>query len=393
MKVILCVSVLVGVAFPQLVGAKGGQLIVYVGTFTGASSKGIYAWRFDSISGRMEALGLVAEASRPSFLVVHPNRRFLYAVGRPTSPGGAGIGVVLAYAVDKATGSLKLLNTTSSRGVDPTYLSVDRKGENLLVANYNSGSVAVFPILKDGSLSEPSEFIQYSGSSVHPQRQQGPHSHAINLSPDNRFAFVADLGLDRLFVYRFDSQRGKLTPNNPPAAVLNPGAGPRHFTFHPSGRYVYVINEIQSTLTTFSYDARAGALKELQTVTTLPADFTGASTAAEVQVHPNGKFVYSSNRGHDSIAVFSINAGTGKLTLIELVPSQGKIPRNFSIDPSGSWLIVGNQDSNSLATFRIDPKTGKLRPTGQSFEVGTPSCVRFLAVDNLPLRNVKSSRD
>ncbi|MCM3873970.1 MAG: lactonase family protein [Pyrinomonadaceae bacterium] len=381
-QVILCVSVLVaGTLLPQLVRAKGSKSIVYVGTFTGASSKGIYAWRFDSTSGKMEPLGLVAETTRPSFLVVHPNRRFLYAVGRPTSPGGPSIGVVLAYAVDTATGSLKLLNTTSSRGVDPTYLSVDRKGKNLLVANYNSGSVAVLPILKDGSLGETSEFIQYSGSSVHPQRQQGPHSHAINLSPDNRFAFVADLGLDKLFVYRFDSQRGKLTPNNPPAAALNPGAGPRHFTFHPGGRYVYVINEIQSTLTTFSYDARAGALKELQTVTTLPADFTGTSTAAEVQVHPNGKFVYGSNRGHDSIAVFSVNVDTGQLTLVELVPSQGKTPRNFSIDPSGSWLIVGNQDSNSLVTFRIDPKTGTLQATGQSFQVGTPSCLRFLAVN------------
>jgi 6-phosphogluconolactonase len=380
-KVTLCVSLLVGVALPQLVLAKGGKSIVYVGTFSGASSKGIYAWRFDSTSGKMEPLGLVAETSSPSFLVVHPNRRFLYAVGRPTSPNGPSIGVVLAYAVDTATGSLKLLNTTSSRGVDPTHLSVDRKGEHLLVANYNSGSVAVLPILKDGSLGQASEFIQYSGSSVHPQRQQGPHSHAIDLSPDNRFAFVADLGLDKLFVYRFDSQRGKLTPNNPPSATLNPGAGPRHFAFHPGGRYVYVVNEIQSTLTTFSYDARAGALQELQTVTTLPADFTGSSTAAEVQVHPNGKFLYSSNRGHDSIAVFSINAGTGKLTLVELVPSQGKIPRNFSLDPSGQWLIVGNQDSNSLAIFRVDQKNGTLQATGQSFEVGTPSCVAFLPVD------------
>jgi 6-phosphogluconolactonase len=381
-KVILCITGLGAVTLlSQLVVAKGGKSIVYVGTSSGPSSKGIYAWRFDSTSGRMEPLGLVAETSRPSFLVLHPNRRFLYAVGRPTSPGGPSLGVVLAYAIDTATGSLKLLNSISSRGVDPAHLSVDRTGQNLLVANYASGSVAVFPILKDGSLSEASEFIQYSGSSVHPQRQQGPHSHAIDLSPDNRFAFVADLGLDKLFVYRFDSQRGKLTPNNPPAAALNPGAGPRHFAFHPGGRFVYVINEIQSTVTTFSYDARAGALKELQTVTTLPAGFTGTSTTAEVQVHPNGKFVYGSNRGHDSIAVFSIDAGTGKLTLVELVPSQGKTPRNFRIDPSGSWLIVGNQDSNSLATFRIDPKTGKLQATGQSFEVGAPSCVTFLPVN------------
>jgi 6-phosphogluconolactonase len=364
---------------------KGGKAIVYVGTFKGEVTKGIYAWRFDCDSGKMEPLGLVAEASRPLFLALHPNRRFLYAVSRPSPVDRKNIGVVLAYSIDAQTGKLTALNSLPSRGIDPAYLSVDQTGNNLLVANYGSnsgeGDVAVFPIKKDGSLADASDFIQYSGTGVHPQRQQGPHSHAINTSPDNRFVIVTDLGLDKLFVYRFDPSKGKLNANNPPFAALPPGAGPRHLVFHPGGRFVYVVNEIQSTITTFAYDAAAGALKELQIVATLPKEFSGASSAAEVRVHPNGKFLYSLNRGHDSTAVFSIDPETGMLTLVELAPTQGKTSSNFGIDPGGSWLIAANQGSDSLVVFRLDPNTGKLQATGQSFEVGAPSCVSFLPLN------------
>lgn len=360
-----------------------GKAIVYVGTFKRESSKGIYAWRMDMTSGKMEPLGLVADTMRPVFIALHPNRRFLYAVSRPTAVDRTNMGEVLAYAIDSKTAKLTSLNSFSTRGIDPVYVAVDRAGRNLLVANFGSnqgnGSVAVFPIKQDGSLSEASEFIQYNGTGVHPQRQPGPHSHAINVSFDNRFAFVADLGLDKIFVYRFDAEKGKLTPNSPGFATLTPGAGPRQFVFHPGGKFLYVVNEIQSTLTTFSYSA--GLLKEVQTVSTLPQDFTGANSVASLQVHPNGKFLYASNRGADDIVVYSIDPRAGTLTLLESVPTQGRTPGSFAIDPSGSWLIAANQSSDSLVLFRIDPQTGRLTFTGQSFEIGTPSCVRILPLN------------
>ena len=363
--------------------AKGGESIVYVGTFRRESSKGIYAWRLDTNSGRMDSLGLVADTMRPVFIALHPNHRFLYAVSRPTAVDRQNVGVVVAYTIDTKTARLTMLNSFPTRGTDPAYLAVDRSGRNVLVANFGSnsgnGCITVFPVKKDGSLAEASDFIQYSGVGVHPQRQQGPHSHAINVSPDNRFVFVADLGLDKIFIYHFDAKQGKLRPNDPAFATLRPGAGPRQFVFHPSGKFFYVVNEIQSTVTTFTY--AAGSLKEVQTVSTLRQGFTGNSTAATVQVHPSGRFLYASNRGADDIAVYSIDPNTGTLTLVEFVSTQGKTPGNFGIDPSGSWLIVANQSSDSLALFRIDSQTGKLLTTGQSFEVGTPSCVKFLPLN------------
>jgi 6-phosphogluconolactonase len=255
---------------------------------------------------------------------------------------------------------------------------VDRTGKYVLLANYGGGSVSVLPIQEDGSLGKATAFIQHSGRGSDPQRQEGPHAHSINLDAANRFAVAADLGLDKLFLYRFDAAKGILTPNDPPFASLRPKSGPRHFAFHPKGTFAYVINELSSTVTVFSYDAERGVLKELQTVTTLPKGFSGENSTAEVQVHPSGKFLYGSNRGHDSIAVFKIDGEKGILQLIEIQSTHGKEPRNFGIDPSGSFLLAANQNSSSVVVFRIDAKTGRLSATGNSVEVNSPVCVKFV---------------
>ncbi len=352
------------------------QFLVYIGTYTRQKSKGIYVYRFDAGSGKLDPIGLAAETANPSFLAVHPSRKFLYAVGEMYGPqkGGA----VSAFRIDAGTGQLTLLNSVSTRGAGPCHLMVDKTGKCLVAVNYGSGSVASFPVKEDGSLGEASGFVQHAGSSVDPKRQQGPHAHSVNVSPDNRFAVVADLGLDQVLVYRLDPAKAMIEANDPPFVKVNPGAGPRHFTFHPGGKFAYVINEIKSTVTAFSWEAARGAFKEIETVSTLPQDFTGVNHTAEVQAHPSGRFLYGSNRGHNSIAVFAIDTRKGTLTPVERVPTQGKTPRNFGIDPTGSWLIAAHQDSDSLVVFRIDKKTGKLTPTGQQLEVGAPVCVKFL---------------
>ncbi len=356
-----------------------GQYLVYVGTYTGPESKGIYAYRFDPKTGDVTSLGLVGEAKNPSFLAIHPNRKFLYSVGE-AADGGAWGGSVSAFALDRPTGKLTFLNSASSGGKGPCHLVVDKAGKNLVVANYGSGATAVVPIKADGRLGEPSSTIQHSGSSVDRARQQGPHAHSANLAPDNRFAFVADLGLDKVLVYKFDAVKGTIAPNAPPFAKVAPGSGPRHFAFHPSGKFAYVINEMGNTVTAFSYDAAGGVLTSLQTISTLPAGFTGTSYCAEVVVHPSGKFLYGSNRGHDSIAVFAIDPAKGTLTAVEQTPTGGKWPRNFNIDPTGAYLFAANEHSNDIFIFHIDPASGKLKPTGKKLEISKPVCVKFLAL-------------
>jgi 6-phosphogluconolactonase len=391
MKTIQCLALLLAaLSAPFLLtfGAKGGpkeekmsKYLVYVGTYTEQKGKGIYVYRFDPTTGQSTSLGLAAESVNPSFLAVDPSRRFLYAVNEVAKYAGRSSGGVSAFAIDPGTGKLTFLNEVPSGGAVPAHLVVDKTGRFVLVANYGGGSLAVFPILEDGRLGGASAFVQHRGSSVNPRRQEGPHAHSIYLSPDNRFAISADLGLDEVFVYRFDPLKGTLAPNNPPFAKVNPGAGPRHIAFHPSGKFAYVINEMQSTVTAFSYEPASGALHLLQTVSTLPKDFEGESTTAEVEVHPSGKFLYGSNRGHDSIAAFAIDNRKGTLTPIAYVPTLGKTPRNFAIDPTGSYLFAANQDSDSIVLFRINPKSGLLTPTGQVLEVPSPICVTFVTIE------------
>jgi len=355
---------------------KSTNYIVYIGTYTNqGKSKGIHAFRFDGRTGKLTPVGLAVETVNPSFLTIHQNHKYLYAVGE--NRGGA----VSAFTIDPQSTKLTLINQVSSQGAGPCFVAVDRTGKDVLVANYNSGTLAALPIKADGGLAEASATVKHSGTVFDPKRQGGPHAHSINVSLDNRFAIAADLGLDKLFVYRFDPAAGSLTPNEPPFAKVKDRSGPRHFAFHPTGRFAYVINEISSTVTAFTYDKARGVLTEVQTISTLPQDFTGNNNStAEVQVHPSGKFLYGSNRGHNSIAVFRIDTRKGTLTPVGHVPTQGNVPRNFGVEPGGSWLIVANQNSDNIVVFRIDGKTGNLTPTGQSLEVGAPVCVKFMAV-------------
>jgi len=356
--------------------------LVYVGTYTegGSASKGIYAYRFEADAGKLTPIGLAVETTNPSFLAVHPNHRFLYSVNEVTTYKGEKSGAVSAFTIDQATGKLTLINQVASKGADPCYITVDKTGKYVLVANYTGGSIAVLPVLEDGRLGEASAFVQHTGHGTNPQRQEGPHAHSIDLSPDNRYAIVDDLGLDQTLVYKFDSARGTLTLNAPPFAKADTGAGPRHFAFHPSGRFAYVINEMGSTVSVFAFDGTAGLLRPLQTISTLPNGFAAHNDDAEIEVHASGKFLYASNRGHDSIAVFAIDADKGTLKLIQDVPTKGQNPRHFEIAPGGKLLFVANEKSDNIVIFRIDQQTGLLRPTGEVLDVAQPVCVKFVPI-------------
>ena len=352
---------------------------VYFGTYTGKSSRGIYMSEFDSATGVLKPAELAAESLQPSFLALHPAGKHLFAVNEVSDFQGKPAGAVTAFRIDAKTGRLTQTQQRSSGGGAPCHLTVDQSGRTLLVANYWGGSVASFPIQPDGTLGEMATFIQHTGKGTDPGRQEAPHAHAIYPDPSNRFAVVADLGLDRLLVYRLNSANGTLLAHDAPLASWTPAAGPRHFAFHPNGRWGYALNEMNSTITPVNYNAARGEFTPRASVSTLPPDFKGHSGTAEIFVHPSGRFVYGSNRGHDSIAVFRVNSRNGALTPVQHQSTGGKTPRGFGIDPSGRWLLAANQDSDTVCVFSIDRKTGLLQPTGQSIAVGTPVSVHFLA--------------
>lgn len=353
---------------------------VYFGTYTGAKSQGIYVSSFDSETGDLGDPQLAAATPSPSFLAIHPSGKSLYAANEVGEFRGQKAGSVTAFALDSETGLLTKLNEQSSHGAAPCHLVVDQTGKWVLVANYMGGNVATMPVAKDGSLkTENHSVVQHEGWSVNPQRQEAPHAHSINLDAANRIAVAADLGIDKLMVYRFDASKGTLEPNDEPVVRLPAGSGPRHFAFRPNQKNAYVINEMLSTLISMRYEAKSGEFTVLDMVKTLPEGSDVWNSTAHVEVHPSGKFVYGSNRGHDSIAVFSADR-RGRLTLVEHESTQGKTPRNFGIDPTGRWLLAANQNSDSVVVFRVDPKTGALEATGRKIEVGAPVCVKFLRV-------------
>jgi 6-phosphogluconolactonase len=364
--------------------AHSRSYIAYVGTYTAPQSKsqGIYAFRFDADSGEFTSLGLAAETKNPSFVAASPNHKFLYAVNEVGDYKGKNNGGVSAFAIDGATGKLKFLNEVQSRGAGPCYITTDATGKFVLVANYDGGSVAAFPVNADGSLGEASAFVQHTGHGTDPERQEGPHAHSIVLTPDNKFAIVNDLGLDELLVYKFDATKGTLTPNDPPFAKIGAGSGPRHFALRPDTKFAYALSEIKGTVTVLSFDASTATMHPVQTISTLPKDYKGPIEDAEIAVHPSGKFVYASNRGDgNSIAVYAIDAAKGTLTLVEIAPTQGKTPRSFEIDPTGKFLLAENQESDSIVIFKIDEATGKLTATGKKLDVAAPVDVKFVGVE------------
>jgi 6-phosphogluconolactonase len=363
--------------FPSLNVRRARQLPFYVGTYTSGKSEGIYLYSLDLDSGEITHSSTTKNVKDPSYLAIAPNRRRLYAVNETEDFGGKKSGALSAFEIDQRTGSLRLLNQQPSLGGAPCYVVVDRTGRFVLVANYSGGNVAALPIRRDGSLGEATDLKQDSGSSINAERQEGPHAHCIVLEPTNRFAYLCDLGTDKIMIFKFDARHGKLIPAKTPWVQVKPGGGPRHLTFHPRAEYAYLINELHATVTAFARDSVQGGLKEVQTIATLPADFSGADTGADIHVSPDGRFLFCSNRGHDSIAAFRIEQRSGKLSFIAHESSGGKTPRNFAIDPTGAFLLAANQNSDKIVSFRLDTKTGRLSATGHVAEVPSPVCLKF----------------
>lgn len=357
-----------------------GQDRLFIGTYTTGESpsQGVYTTLFDSQAGTLTKPELAAESINPSFLAIHPKEPFLFAVNEVSEGPGRGNAAVSAFRI-ASHGQLELINQQESLGGAPCHCNVDATGRFLLVANYVGGNIVVFPIQSDGALGQPTCNIQHTGSSVNAARQLGPHAHSINLSSDNRFAYAADLGIDQVRIYRFDAARGLLTPAAGTDSVsAPPGGGPRHFSIHPSGNFAYTNNELTTEVTVFQRDAENGSLVSIQNISTIPKDFDGRRSTAECLVHPTGRFLYVSNRGHDSIAIFSIDGRTGKLTPVAVTHTGGQEPRNFFIHPDGKWLLAENQNSDTVNVFSINLNTGAITPTSNTIQVGRPVCIRML---------------
>ena len=356
----------------------GGKYRVYVGTYTRGDSKGVYSYVLDTAAATLTPEGLAGEVENPSFVAIHPSGNYLYAVGELNKFRGETSGALTAFQIDAASGKLTKLNDVVAGGTSTCHVNISRNGRFAVLANYGSGSCAAFAIGSDGKLGERTGYHQHSGSSADASRQTGPHAHSVNFDKQNRHVIVADLGLDQVKVYKFNASTGAMVPNEPAFAKVKPGSGPRHFSFHPSGKYAYVINEMACTVTAFRWNAKAGTLTEIETVTTLPVPVQRGFSTAEVVAHPNGRFLYGSNRGHNTLAVFQVDAASGKLKTVEHKSTQGEIPRNFAIDPTGQFLIAANQNSNTIVLFRINQTSGALEQIGSPIAAPSPVCVRYL---------------
>jgi 6-phosphogluconolactonase len=360
------------------VSARSGKdLRLFVGTYTEpeqSTSEGVYMYRMDP-SGRLTDESVIPDVVNPSYLAVHPQTGYLYAVSEKGTFDGQPNGGVVALSVDRQTGKAGLLNKQSSGGEDPCYISIERTGRYALVANYTSGNVAMLPILPSGGLEAPSHVVEHSGSSVHPYRQDKPYAHCILPDPTNRFAVTVDLGIDKIILYRMDLDAGQL--HNHAEVKVPEGSGPRHLIFHPNGRYAYVVCELSSTLLGFRYESETGSLGQIQSIGTLPRGFDGPNSCADLHITPDGRYLYASNRGHDSFACFSIDSQSGELAVLDHIPSGGNEPRGFEIAPGGKFLLAANQNSNNIVTLLIDPARGQLSRTGDEVEVSMPVCIKF----------------
>ena len=360
-------------------GQKEEICLLYAGTYSRGNSRGIYHFRFNMANGELQPLGVAGEADNPSYLAIDVKKGRLYAVNEVAEFAGRPGGGVCAFAIEPSTGDLSFISQTHNHGAGPCYLSLDHSGRYLLVANYSGGNVTVILVSDDGVLNEPIDTIAHTGSRLHPKRQKRPHPHSIVLDPANKYAFVPDLGLDRVLQYRFDRVTGRLVANRRPWVEVEAGSGPRHLVFHPEGRFAYVINELSSTITAYVYDPNQGNLELLQSISTLPDDYFGSNLAADLHVTPSGKFLLGSNRSHDSIAFYAIDPNSGWLTLVDFVPTQGRTPRGFVIDPSGTFALVANQDSHTIMIFRIDEEQGRIFSTGNGVHIPDPVCLKFAA--------------
>lgn len=352
----------------------GGEasLRVFFGTYTTAKSKGIYEAAINPATGELGPPTLAAEVKNPTFLALNPAQTRLYAVSEVEQFEGKSAGGVVAFDIESH--GLREINQQASGGKGPCHLAIDKTDSCVLVANYGSGSVAVLGLDASGALQGPALAVQHRGSSINPQRQSGPHAHFITTDTQNRFVLACDLGLDKLFVYRFDPKNALLTPDVPPAFLVKPGSGPRHLVFHPNGKTVYLVNEMASRLDVLAYNETSGTLQHVQSLGMLPNDFKGENLGAEVQVHPSGKFVFASNRGHNSIVVYKVISERGELELVKRESCEGRTPRHFVLTPDGRWMLVENQDSDNVAVFAVNARTGELKSTGQKYELGAPVC-------------------
>ncbi len=356
------------------VPAFAAEPVVFVSAFASGENAGIHAFGFDSDKGTLKPLKRATGVQSPFFIALSPDKRFLYSIDE----FGGKDNFVAAFAIEGRGGDLRPLNRQNTRGTASCFVDVDPTGKSVLVANYSSGSVASFPVKEDGSLGEASAFFQHSGSSADPQRQKGPNAHCFVISPDNKHALAADLGIDKIMIYTLDASKAKLAPNEAqPFAKLTPGSGPRHLAFNPNGKLVYVINELANTITVFDWNASDGTLKEKQTIATLPKDFTGKSYTADLKITPDGKHLYGTNRGHDSLASYSI-AEDGKLTLLAIQPSGGKGPQNLLVTPDGRWLLCANMPGNNVLVFKIDSASGSITAHGDPVTVPMASCIRWM---------------